>query len=114
MKTIESVKFYTLSIRGAYEASLKNQKALVVLAKGDEGTSIVLQARWPNRISRFARVGYCRFGRPPVWVVVDYEFSVAPYLKTPAGVTLDEAAVRLLVEDVVEAANNVAKARSAA
>jgi len=112
MKSITAVTHLTLSIGEARHASANSHKAFVVLAKGDEGTSIVIQATYPNHRALKYRAGYVRFGASkPVWVVEKGEMPACPLSLPPHRGdcrTLDEALCRDVVNQVTDAANAVA------
>ena len=111
---ITSVNHLTLSIGQAHFASKSNKaKGLgtVVLAKGNDGTSIVIEAQYPNRRERSFRYGYSRFGLRPIWVGT-YTLSVCSLsLKCDDGTTLDERTCRDVVDKATDAANRTELAR---
>lgn len=115
MKNITAVTHITLSIGSAVSASTKYKHyGPVTIAKGDEGTSIVVERAFRNRRSIWYRAGYIRFGASqPVWVETK-ELSPALYVVTSTGRTCDEESCREIVYHVQDAANASANAHIAA
>jgi hypothetical protein len=111
---INALNHLTISIGQAHFASKSNKaKGLgtVVLAKANDGTSIVIEAVYANRRERHFRYGYTRFGLRPIWVGT-YTLPVCPLsLKCDDGTTLDERICRDVVDKATDAANRTELAR---
>jgi hypothetical protein len=105
---ITSVNHLTLSIGQAYHASASNKAlgGLVVLAKGNDDTSIVIKAQYTNRREKSYRAGYVRFGHSkPIWCF-DKKIPLCPLtLKCDDGSMLDEKICREVVNSVTDMAN---------
>lgn len=112
---ITSVNHLTSSISSAHYASKENKSrglGLVVLAKGNEGTSVVIEATYANRRERSFRYGYTRFGLRPVWVGhYTLPVSSAERRSCPNGQTVNQLICSNLVREVVAAANATELAR---
>ena len=67
---ITSLTHLTLDIFAAVNAARKyHGDGVLILAKGNDGTAIVIKAIYPNRNRREIAYGYLRFGaEAPVWV----------------------------------------------
>jgi hypothetical protein len=99
---ITSVTALCLDLHKAYVASFENPGMPVILAKGQDGTAIVLQATYRNRFGRFAKIGYLRFGSvKPVWVDTR-RLYLDEFSENPAEIA------RASIAEAVQAANGSA------
>ena len=92
----------TSSIVDSVYASRENKGlGFIVIAKGNEGTAVVIESQFENRRAVHFRYGYLRFGaRKPIWV----------------GATMlgPGTSIEKMIAAVVEAANATEFARRAA
>ena len=112
MTSITALTHLTLSIGSAVSASTKNPcLGTVILAKGDEGTALVVERAFRNRRAIFYKAGYLRAGsNKTVWVETR-ELMPTLYLNTADGRTLDEVVCREICYRMMDAANASAKAK---
>jgi hypothetical protein len=100
------ITYLVSDLMAAYDGSIKNPTMDVILAKReDDQLAVVARYLRRNGARKILRIGYCRFGRQPVWT--QYQIRVEELYSTEHA-----AAIRNAVKDLLEQADRVSAARA--